>query len=83
MMPQDPRDIIADALISTIPRDETCVLQGWITVYEWAEMDGRRWLHVLVGSDRSSEHYITEWQISGYLHEALNGVWQRSVEDEE
>lgn len=74
----DPRDLIAETLAETNPREGPCVLQGWVVVYEWAEMDGKRWLHVVVGSDRSSDHYITEWQISGYLHEALNGVWQRS-----
>lgn len=77
-MSDDPRDQIAEALAKTNPRDVPSVLQGWIVVYEWSEMDGKRWLHVVVGSDRSSDHYITEWQVSGYLHEAMNGVWQRS-----
>jgi hypothetical protein len=82
-MQLDPRDQIADTLASTNPRDEPCVLQGFVVIYEWAEMDGKRWLHVLTGSDRSSNHYITEWQISGYLHEALNGVWQRPEDTQE
>lgn len=74
----DPRDKIAETLADINPRETASVLQGWIVVYEWAEMDGKRWLHVVTGSDRASDHYITEWQISGYLHEALNGVWQQS-----
>lgn len=83
MMEADPRDAIAETLIAINPREEPCVLSGFVVVYEWAEMDGKRWLHVLVGSDQSSDHYITEWQISGYLHEALNGVWSRSDDAEE
>jgi hypothetical protein len=74
----DPRDAIAETLIAINSRDEPRVLSGFVVVYEWAEMDGKRWLHVLVGSDRSSDHYITEWQINGYLHEALNGVWAKT-----
>lgn len=79
----DPRDVVAETLVEISPSDEPSVLQGFVVVYEWAEMSGKRWLHVLVGSDRSSEHYVTDWQISGYLHEALNGVWVRSDETEE
>lgn len=83
MVQLDPRDAIADTLAAINPNDEPSVVQGFVVVYEWAQMDGKRWLHVIVGSDRSSDHYITEWQINGYLHEALNGVWVRSEDSEE
>lgn len=77
----DPRDAIADAVSNLMPTDQPALLSGWVLVYEWASMDGKRWLHVVTGAGAQSGHYVTDWQISGYLHEAMHGEWQR-VEEE-
>lgn len=82
MVTLDPRDKISETLLAVTPTEGPCMLQGWIVVYEWSEMNGKRWLHIVTGSDASSNHYITEWQISGYLTEALNGEWQPADEAE-
>lgn len=64
-----------------MPSDQPALLSGWILVYEWSSMDGKRWLNVASGSGAESGHYVTDWQISGYLHEAMHGEWQRVEED--
>lgn len=46
------------------------VLTGWVTVCEWMDPDGDRWISFLSGTD-GGEKTPPPWTIRGYLHEAL------------
>ena len=55
------------------------VLVGWVLVSEWMDLEGRRWLsRVHANADGST---LPEWQLNGYLHNALHTEWEHSAED--
>lgn len=46
------------------------VLVGWVTVCEWLDPDGMRWLSNLDGTN-GGEDGLTDWQRQGFLFNAL------------
>jgi len=44
-------------------------LRGWVVVADWEMVDGRQVL------SRLSSPGTASWDVKGYLHEALFGLW--------
>lgn len=51
------------------------MLLGWVVVAEWMAPDGDRWLSRLSGTPQDRD--AAEWQIQGYLTNALEPGWDR------
>lgn len=68
-------DELASTLSSMTPGDHPAILIGWITIAEYSDLDGRRWLAVRSGTAPDTDHLTTSWQRRGYLDEALNSTW--------
>lgn len=71
----DELDAIATAIHDHQPTGTSAVLVGWITVAEFLDADGHRWLTIRSGAAAGSEHITTAWQRRGYLSEVLTGYW--------
>lgn len=68
----DLRDAIAQTLQTENPNDQPCVLNAWITIAEYATLDGSRFLITRNGGSKGSDHITTPWQRRGMLHEVLD-----------
>ena len=51
--------------------DGRALLGGFVVVSEWIDQEGNRWLSRLHGSGDGSRT-LPEWQVQGYLHNALH-----------
>jgi hypothetical protein len=69
---------IADAVASTA--DEGAFLLGFVVVAEWQGVDGNRTLSQQSGTGNGE--WVPQWQVRGYLNEALNH-WPEPQEDDE
>ena len=68
-------DTIATAISDHQPTGTSAVLVGWVTVAEFLDANGNRWLTIRSGSAAGSDHITTAWQRRGYLSEVLTGYW--------
>lgn len=68
----DLRDAIASTLQTENPNDQPSILNAWITIAEYATLDGSRFLITRSGGSRGSDHITTPWQRRGMLHEVLD-----------
>lgn len=77
MTPDEQHDLdeIATTLVNITPTDQPTVLIGWVTVAEYSDLDGKRWLAVRSGSAPDTNHLTTSWQRRGYLDEVLHSEW--------
>lgn len=57
---------------------ESSMLRGWVVVAEWLDPDGNRWLSKKAGGANAES--IPDWQLNGYLHEALDGGFNEADE---
>lgn len=64
---------IAATLQENDDLDVSRVLLGFVTVAEWVDDQGARWLSRYEGN--ADGHPIPSWQREGYLHNALNADW--------
>ena len=48
---------------------DAAVLTGFVILCEWMDDKGRRWLSRAAGN--GSGESLSEWQVDGYLHNAL------------
>lgn len=72
---QHELDDIAVTLQNIQPGDTPSVLIGWVTIAEFSDIDGRRWLTIRSGTQPDSDHFTTSWQRRGYLREVLDTGW--------
>ena len=68
-------DAIAHAIHDYQPTGTSAVLVGWISVAEFLDANGNRWLTIRSGAAAGSEHITTSWQRRGYLSEVLQSDW--------
>lgn len=71
--PPTPRQRIGEAVQASAAGDEDidgAVLVGWVTVAEFMDPSGEKWLSLVAGDARGETPPI--WQIQGYLHNMLN-----------
>ncbi len=78
----DPqRDAIHERLQESGPigmeEGKSAVLTGWAVVAEWMDEDGGKWL------TKCHSASLTTWTAAGFHHEALNGYWPTTEDDEE
>lgn len=71
----DELDTIATAIHDHQPTGTSAVLVGWISVAEFLDANGNRWLTIRSGAAAGSEHITTSWQRRGYLSEVLQSDW--------
>ena len=76
-------DEIAQILATIQPTDTPAVLIGWVTIAEFSDIDGRRWLVTRSGTQADSDHFTTSWQRRGYLREVLDTGWVDDPSTEE
>ena len=57
------------------------VLTGFVLVAEWADLEGRRWLTRLHGNGHGA--LLPDWQVHGYLHNALHTPWNEAEDEDE
>lgn len=55
------------------------LLLGFTVISEWSDENGARWLSRLVGAGDGRN--LPEWQVQGYLHNALHGTWEEDSTD--
>jgi hypothetical protein len=81
------KKLLADKVSSVLQEhalttpDGRSVLLGWVAVIEWKAPDNERWLS-LTGADVLGDE-PPEWQVQGYLHNALFSDWDRFDEDDD
>lgn len=67
-----PREALHAAIQTTAAKQddlEGSALVGWVLVAEWMDGEGKKWLSRITGDPNGNAG--PEWQIQGYLHNAL------------
>lgn len=83
--PQSVRDHLHQAIQATAhdqPDIDGSVLLGWVTIAEWVAPDGNRWLS-RISSNATGDREAADWQLQGYLHNALNDWPKTNDEDDD